>query len=235
VALSPSKTIELLSPTDKVIDILLWQYKNSTNLQEYIDAFAIELDVLTQAIEDTLNLRYLADAYGFQLDVVGQIVGVGRVFYGAAPIGYFGFYDDPQSKVPSIGDVNNVSIGGIYKGSGQLDSNDLVLDDTSYRNIIYAKIIQNGTNCRINHVITFIDYVVGHEVDVEITEPAPNHAYIRIHQELNQLARVSLSLTMNMVRPAGVKFEVEDDYGIIDTTPYTNAHMSQYRRFYDKS
>lgn len=233
MALSPSKTVGFNIPTEEIEDALLWQYKNSTNLKEYIDALVAELDALTKACEDTINYRYLADAYGYQIDVVGEIVGVGRVFYGAAPIGYFGFYDDPQSKVPSIGDVNNVSIGGIYKGSGQLDSNDLVLDDTSYRNIIYAKIIQNGTNCRIDHVIKFIYYVVGKEVDVEITEPTPNNAYIRIHEELNQLARVSLALTMNMVRPAGVKFEVEDDYGIIDTTPYVNAHISQYRRFYD--
>jgi len=232
VALKASKVIQFNVPSEKFWDILLWQYKNSDNLQDYIKAFTTELDELTKAVEDTINLRYLADAFGYQLDVIGEIVGVGRIFYGAAPIGYFGFYDDPQSKVPSIGDINTPSIGGIYKGAGQLDSNDLVLDDTSYRNIIYAKIIQNSTNCRIEHVLTFIDYVTGIECDTEITEPAANFADIFIHEDLDQLQRVSVSLTMNMIRPAGVEFIVADNRGIIDTTPYTNASLLKVGRLY---
>jgi len=225
MSLSASKTIELLVPTDKVLDTLLWQYKNSKNLQDYIYAFAVELNVLTKAIEDTLNLRYLADAYGYQLDVIGDIVGIGRIFYGASPIGYFGFYDDPQSKVPSIGTTLDTTVGGMYKGAGQLNSNDLILGDLSYRNIIYAKIIQNGTNCRIDHVITFIDYVTGITCNTEITEPSPNNVLISIHENLDQLQRVSVSLTINMIRPAGVKFVVEDNRGIIDTTKYRNQSL----------
>jgi hypothetical protein len=233
VALSPSKTIELIMPTEKVYDILLWQYKNSENLISYINNFAKELDELTKAVEDTINTRYLADAYGYQLDVIGEIVGIGRVFYGAAPIGYFGFYDDPQSKVPSIGDINTPSVGGIYKGSGQLDSNDLLLDDTSYRNIIYAKILQNSTNCRTDQVITFIDYVTGITCNTEITEPSPNTVDIFVHEDLDQLQRISISLTINMVRPAGVKLTIRDNRGIIDTTPYVNESLLKVRRLYD--
>lgn len=227
MSISPSKTIEFNVPTSTVVDTLIWQYKNSTNLQDYINCIALELDELTKAIEDTINVRYLADAYGYQLDVIGEIVGIGRIFYGAAAIGYFGFYDEPQSKVPSIGDASDPTIGGIYKAYGQLTSNDLVLDDQSYRNVIYAKIIQNGTNCRINHVLTFIDYVVGDIVDTELTEPTPNHVEIFIKEDLNQTQRISISLTINMVKPAGVKLSLRDNRGVIDTnsTRIINANV----------
>lgn len=232
MALKPSKTVEFIVPTEKVVDILIWQYKDSPNLQNYIKAFVGEIDILVKAIEDTINYRYLADAYGYQLDIIGEIVGIGRIFYGASPIGYFGFYDDPESKVPSIGSYYDRTLGGVYKGRGQLDSNDLILDDSSYRNIIYAKIIQNSTNCRIEHVLTFIDYVVGMQCDTEITEPSPNNALITIHENLGQLQRVGIGLTMNMVRPTGVKFVVQDNRGIIDTTPYTNESLLKVGRLY---
>ena len=140
--------------------------------------------------------------------------------------------DDPESKVPSIGSYYDRTLGGVYKGRGQLDSNDLILDDSSYRNIIYAKIIQNSTNCRIEHVLTFIDYVVGMQCDTEITEPSPNNALITIHENLGQLQRVGIGLTMNMVRPTGVKFVVQDNRGIIDTTPYTNESLLKVGRLY---
>lgn len=233
MSLEASKTIEFSVPTDSIEDLLLWQYRTSPNLYKYIEAFVSEIDILAKAVEDTINFRYLADAYGYQLDVIGEIVGIGRVFFGANPLGYFGFYDDPQSEVPSIGSVLDLTVGGIYKGSGDKDAGDLVLSDTTYRRAIYAKIIQNGSNCRINHVLTYIDYITGKICNTEITEGVCS-AHIFIHEDLDQIQRVTVSLLINNLRPAGVSLTVEDNRGVIDVNPgVANVSITEFRRVHD--
>lgn len=235
VNIQPFPVISFNVPTDGVVDKMLWQYRGAENLQAYIKALAYEIDAITKATEDTINLRYLADAFGYQLDVIGEIVGQGRVFYGAASLGYFGFYDEPQSAVPSIGDIFDVTVGGIYKGLGDKDSGDLVLGDEAYRRSIYAKIIQNGSNCRINHMLTFIDLITGVTCNTEITEPNPCEVHINIKEDLTQPQRINASLLLPNLRPVGVKMTAEDNYGVITLAgpSVVNGSIEQFRRLYD--
>src|SRR5450830_1277911 len=147
IPIDASQTIQFDIPSDSLQAMLLMQYQNSPNLSAYIGCFLSEVDELSSAIQDSINLRYLADAFGNQLDDIGAIVGIGRIFYGAAPLGNFGFYDDPQSATPSIGTLTDPTIGGRYKSITDISAEDLVLDDETYKRVIYAKIIKNRTNC----------------------------------------------------------------------------------------
>lgn len=227
----PSKTVEFSLPTTYSEGTFIWQYRNSENLKSYLDSFLLEVNELTKAAEDTINYRYLADAYGYQLDVIGEILGQGRVFFGANPLGYFGFYDDPQSKVPSIGDKFDITKGGIYKGLGDRNAGDLVLGDEAYRRALYAKVIQNGSNCRIDHMLKFIDLITGLECNTEITESGKCSFHIFIHEDLTQTQRVNVSLLTPQLRPAGVSMSVKDNYGIIDLGYSTkNASITEFRR-----
>ena len=213
--LPPSQTIQFDVPTEQVEGILLSEYRNSPNLINYIKIITSEVDEISKAIQDTINLRYLADATGKQLDVIGEIVGISRIFYGAAALGYFGFYDDPQAAYPSIGSATDTTVGGVYKSITDPDSADYVMDDVTYRKIIYAKILRNMTNCCIEDVLLFIDLMVGFDCDTQITETHCNVA-IYVHEDLTQLQRISLSLVLDGVRPAGVAMTLRDNRGFID-------------------
>ena len=229
----PSKTIEFSLPTTYSEDTFIWQYRNSENLKSYLDSFLFEVDELTKAAEDTINYRYLADAYGYQLDVIGEILGQGRVFFGANPLGYFGFYDDPQSEVPSIGDKFDITKGGIYKSLGDKNAGDLVLGDEEYRRALYAKVIQNGSNCRIDHMLRFIDLITELECNTEITENGKCGFHMFIHEDLTQTQRVNVSLLTLHLRPAGVSMSVEDNYGVIGLNySAKNASITEFRRLH---
>ena len=212
--LPPSQTVMFQVPSSKIQELLLAQYKDSPNLSAYINCFVAEIDIISKAIEDTINLRYLADATGKQLDVIGEIVGLGRIFYGAAALGYFGFYDDPQSAVPSIGDTNTPGVGGIYKSISDRAAADYVMDDVTYKKAIYAKIVKNMTNCCIEDVLLYIDLIIGFSCDTQITE-SNCQVDIYVHENLNQLQRISLSLLISGVRPVGVSMTLRDNYGTI--------------------
>lgn len=209
-----SQTVLFEVPSSRLQDLLLAQYKDSPNLSAYIGCFMAEVDIISKAIEDSINLRYLADAFGKQLDVIGEIVGLSRIFYGAAALGYFGFYDDPQSEVPSIGDAFNPAIGGVLKSVTDRASADFVMGDDQYKKAIYAKIIKNMTNCCIEDVLRYIDLIIGFSCDTQITESSC-HVDIYIHEDLNQLQRISVSLLISGVRPIGVSMTLRDNYGTI--------------------
>lgn len=214
IPLKPAPTVQFSIPSDKLQSLLLMQYKSSPNLSTYIDCFLQEVNIVNKAIQDSINLRYLSDAFGKQLDVIGEIVGIGRVFYGAASLGYFGFFDDPQSANPSIGDANSPTVGGIYKSVTDRDSADYVMDDITYKRAIYAKIIKNMTNCCIEDVLLYIDLVVGFSCDTEIVE-SNAQVDIFVHEDLTQLQRISLGLLMNGVRPICVLMNLRDNHGAI--------------------
>ncbi|MGF6139030.1 DUF2612 domain-containing protein [Pseudomonas laurylsulfatiphila] len=219
--LPPSKSVEFAIPSSRIQTLLLSQFKDSPNLSAYIGCFIAEVDIISKAIEDTINLRYLADASGSQLDVVGEIVGIGRIFYGAAALGYFGFYDDPQSAIPSIGDKFDSTVGGVYKSITDRDSADYVMDDDTYKKAIYAKIVKNMTNCCIEDVLLYIDLIIGFSCDTQITESSC-HVDIYVHENLNQLQRISLSLLIAGVRPVGVSMTLRDNHGTITVREVAN-------------
>ena len=213
--LPPSQTIQFEVPTDKVETIMLSEFRNSPNLISYIKQFTTEIDEVSKAIQDTINYRHLADATGKQLDVIGEIVGVGRIFYGAAALGYFGFYDDPQAAFPSIGSTTDTTKGGIYKSITDPDAADYVMDDVTYKKAIYAKILKNMTNCCIEDVLLYIDLMVGYSCNTQITETSCAVA-IYVHENLTQVQRIALSVTIDGVRPAGVAMTLRDNRGFID-------------------
>lgn len=177
-----------------------------------------QVDELVKAIEDTINLRYLADAFGQQLDVNGEIVGMARIIPGAAALGYFGFYDETLAARPSIGDVAYPSVGGVYRSDGDRTSTDFRMNDVQYKQAIYAKILKNDSACTVDDVIEWIDLMVGYPVDTEIVE-GTNTGAIFIHEELPQVARTTLGLFMNFMKPVGTGLTLRDNIGVITLRP----------------
>lgn len=214
IPLPPSPTVLFNVPSEKLQQLLLMQYKSSPNLSAYITCFLKEVDVLNKAIQDSINLRYLSNAKGIQLDTIGRIVGIDRIFYGAASLGYFGFYDDPQSEIPSLGTLADSTIGGVYKSITDKDSADYIMDDATYKRAIYAKIIKNMTNCCIEDVLRYIDLILGQNCDTEIIE-SNCHVDIYVHEDLKQLQRISIGLLISGVRPIGVSMTLRDNHGAI--------------------
>lgn len=148
---------EKINHEELAISRLATQFKESTNLINYIKALLIEADPLEQVFCDLLEKRWIDTAAGVQLDILGSIVGQSREFIDAVIFDYFGFANNPQAQ--SFGTVSNASVGGRFKLAYEITTGIRQLTDYEYRLFIRARIARNRTSSTPEDIIAQIKYV----------------------------------------------------------------------------
>ncbi|MEY6830938.1 DUF2612 domain-containing protein [Enterobacter roggenkampii] len=187
------------------LDLLLAQYRNSPNLIKYISIFLTEFDVLVKVFEDIKLKRRLPLAKGMQLDDIVEIVGTGRVVYGADPLGYFGYFDNPQAYAIDV---------GILKSEDSKHSGDLILSDKQLRSRIKARIIKTMGNVCIEDLLQYCDLTLGRELDIELTEGTAS-VNLKYHGILSPADKALLSTSLTGIKVVGVPITLQDDAGNI--------------------
>ena len=148
---------EKINHEELAISRLATQFRESTNLINYIKALLIEADTLEQVFCDLLEKRWIDTAEGVQLDILGAIVGQSREFIDAEIFDYFGFFDNPQAQ--SFGSTEDVSIGGRFKFIDEPTTGIRQLTDDEYRLFIRARISRNTTSSTPEDIIAQIRYI----------------------------------------------------------------------------
>ena len=194
------------------VGMLLSQYRQSENLKKYVSIIVSEFEEVRKAQEDSIKYRYLADSFGVMVDDIAYLVGASRVIYGAAALGYFGFYSNPDAY--PAGDDNNPNIGGILKSDSDKDSGDFVRTDTQLKQAIRARIIKIMGNCNVEQLITYTELVLGRTIDLEVKEGHQTIDYI-VHGTLSVADRVLLSYMLPDFKPAGIAITLADNSGDI--------------------
>lgn len=115
--------------------MLLDQYQNSPNLQEYFMAFIAELDLLFEQTSSVYFGRLLQNAVGAQLDVIGIILGQSRNIRMEQL--WFGFQGAPD--VDGFAPMANPAQGGVFRSKNQGEAKVTPLDDSTYRRVLLAK------------------------------------------------------------------------------------------------
>ena len=136
---------------------LATQFKNSTNLINYIKALLIEANTLEEVLSEILNNRWIDTAQGVNLDIIGSIVGQSREFIDAEIFDYFGFADNPQAQ--SFGSVIDNCLGGRFKFVDEVTTGIRQLIDDEYRVFIKARISRNRTSSTPEDIISQIRYI----------------------------------------------------------------------------
>lgn len=203
------------------LGMLLSQYKHSPNLKKYIQCFLDEMAEAESAMKDIVKYRYLADSFGVMVDDIAYLVGASRILYGAAALGFFGYYENPAAE--STGDDNNKSVGGILRSDSDRSSGDFVRTDSQLKSAIRARIIKTVTNCCIDDLLAFCDLVVGRELDLEIKESKLKLDFI-VHGVLPTTDRVLLSFMIPDIKPSGVTATLKDDNGNIALVYYSKDY-----------
>lgn len=193
-------------------DMLLSQYQHSVNLKKYVNIFVSEFEEVRQAMKDAIKYRYLADSFGVMVDDVAYLVGASRVIYGAAALGFFGFYDNPGAY--PAGDDNDPTKGGILRSDSDKESGDFVRTDIQLKQAIRARIVKIMGNCNIEQLITYIELVLGRTVDLEIKEGHQKIDYI-VHGTLSVADKVLLAYMLPDFKPVGVAITLADNSGNI--------------------
>lgn len=194
------------------LDMLLSQYYHSTNLKKYIQCFLDEFAEVKQAMADSVKYRYLADSFGVMVDDIAYIVGASRIIYGAAALGYFGFYSNPGAY--PAGDDNDPTVGGILRSDSDKESGDFVRTDSQLKDAIRARILKITGNCNIEQLITYIELVIGRELDLEIKEGHQKMDYI-VHGKLSISEKVLMAYMLPDFKPVGISITLADDNGSI--------------------
>ena len=194
------------------LDMLLSQYYHSPNLKKYIQCILDEFAEVKQAMADSVKYRYLADSFGVMVDDIAYIVGASRIIYGAAALGFFGFYSNPGAY--PAGDDNDPTVGGILRSDADKESGDFVRSDPQLKDAIRARILKITGNCNIEQLITYIELVIGRELDLEIKEGHQKMDYI-VHGKLSISERVLMAYMLPDFKPVGISISLADDTGSI--------------------
>ncbi len=136
---------------------LATQFRESTNLINYIKALLTEADTLEQVFQDILNKRWIDTAEGINLDIIGSIVGQSRTLFDAVIVYYFGLATAPGAK--SFGTLSDVGIGGRFRAIGEPTTGNRVLTDDEYRLFIRARIIKNSIIPTLQSMVDFLKFL----------------------------------------------------------------------------
>lgn len=194
------------------LDMLLSQYYQSPNLKQYIKNFLDEFAEVKQAMSDSIKYRYLAESFGVMVDDIAYLVGASRTIYGAAALGYFGFYSNPAAY--PAGDDKDPGVGGILRSDYDKESGDFVRTDGQLKDAIRARIIKIVGNCSIEQLISYTDLVLGQSLDVEIIE-GNQTVHFKIHETLSVADKVLLAYMLPDFKPVGIAYSLEDNKGEI--------------------
>tara|TARA_R110000744_G_scaffold55770_1_gene117872 strand:+ start:480 stop:1184 length:705 start_codon:yes stop_codon:yes gene_type:complete len=136
---------------------LATQFRESTNLINYIQGLLLESNNLEQVFQDLLNVRYIDTAEGAQLDILGIIVGQPRVLIDADIFSYFGFLGNPSSK--SFGTLIDSAVGGAFRDTKTPIIGNRTLTDEEYRLFIRARIVKNLSRSTPEDIISQLKFL----------------------------------------------------------------------------
>lgn len=121
---------------------LATQFRESTNLINYIKSLLVEADTLEQVFQDIIDKRWIDTAEGINLDIIGSIVGQPRELIDATVLFYFGFLTSPGAL--SFGTISDPSVGGRFRSVSESTTGSRQLTDDEYRFFIKARIVKNS-------------------------------------------------------------------------------------------
>lgn len=143
----------------KGVSRLAFQFRNSVNLKALIQAFVEEFNELELSGLQLLNERYIDTAVGVQLDGIGEIVGLPRPKTTIELAGLFGFLEDDTAL--GWGDLDDPDVGGNFWNGLQ---STVYINDSLYRLLIRAKIIQNKTAMTVDDTLRLISFMFNNAI-----------------------------------------------------------------------
>jgi len=115
--------------------LMLDQYRNSPNFNQYLASFIDEMDYLFEQIDSVYLGRTLEYAVGKQLDVIGIILNQPRSV--EIPYPYFGFVGAANAQ--KMSDEATPNDGGYFLSEEGEGFNVVPLNDYTYRRLLLAK------------------------------------------------------------------------------------------------
>ena len=201
-----------MSRSESMINHLLMQFSQSTNMHIFLNALGAELDELTQALEDLQNKRWIDTGSGVQLDNIGVLIDRSRQIEGSIQLEFFGFFDQPNTLPFDVGRFRDTPATPYTATS--------TLDDESYRPVLWQKVAKDTTTGTTESTIASAKFIYNAPY-ISLTELGNAKIGIGIGRELNDndivLARaLDLSIRAGGVGVSFISEIPEDFFGFED-------------------
>ena len=197
--------------------LLLSQYTNSSNLQEYYTAFIAELDLLFEQNQRVYYGRFIEVAEGAQLDIIGEILQQTRSVI--LEKDFFGFVGVPLVK--GMADELTPANGGIFKDESIGEGDITVLSDNTYRRMLMAKAaVLNRDTIDSSLAYFIISTILGRVPsvfelrDADSTPPTSGERQVNLHLSVSAVTLEELGLILYMSKyfiPEGVTFNIVEE------------------------
>lgn len=189
---------------------LATQFREATNLINYIKSLLSESNDLEQVFQDLLEKRFIDTAEGVQLDVLGVIVGQPRDFKVEVVDIFFGFRASIGGD--TFGTIGDAGQGSNFRSVSDIEFAEVTTDDTTYRILIRAKIAKNISRSTINETIDIVLQGITSATTVVVSESMAEFR-LQFPGTLSDNDKLLLARTNYVPRPAGVSVVLADDDG----------------------
>jgi len=193
--------------SESMINHLLMQFSQSVKMQAFLQALGDELDELTQALDDLQNKRWIDTGSGVQLDNIGVLIDRSRQIAGSIQLEFFGFYDQPNTLSFDIGRFRDTPAVPYTATS--------ILDDESYRPVLWFKVAKDTTDGTTESTIESVRFIYNAPY-VTLTELGDAKIGIGIGRELTDNDVVLARALDLFIRAGGVGLdfveEIPDDF-----------------------
>ena len=201
-----------MSRAESMINHLLMQFSQATNMHIFLNALGAELDELTKALEDLQNKRWIDTGAGVQLDNIGVLIDRSRKIEGAIQLEFFAFFDQPNALPFDVGRFRDTPAVAYTATS--------ILDDETYRPVLWHKVSKDTTTGTTESTIESVKFIYNAPF-VTLTELGNANIGIGIGRELTDNDIVLARALDLFIRAGGVGLdfvtEIPDPFfGFVD-------------------
>ena len=195
-----------------MINHLLMQFSQATNMHIFLEALGAELDELTTALEDLQNKRWIDTGSGVQLDNIGVLIDRSRQIAGSIQLEFFAFYDQPNALPFNVGRFRDTPAVEYLATS--------ILDDETYRPVLWHKVAKDTTTGTTESTIESAKFIFSAPF-VTLTELGNAKIGIGIGRELSDNDVVLARALDLFVRAGGVGLDFVEQiptnyFGFVD-------------------
>ena len=194
----------------KYIAKLITQYRESSNLIDYITVFLDQSDDIEEVLCQFFSERWIDTAEGAQLDIIGLIVGQPRVVPEFEAVPFFGFFN--AIGAGTFGTIPTPGTGEVFRSIGDVEYLPGTLTDAQMRTYIRAKIKKNHVDyTSINEIISVVE-LIAPVATITITEGTATFN-IDVDTILTDTEKLILLRGGFIPKPAGVSVTFSDQNG----------------------
>lgn len=191
---------------NEYLGLVTSQHRQKTKFIESIRVAITPIVGCQNLLSKMSELHDLETATGNSLEQLALWTGTPLIIPGAAQLEYFGFID--QENAMTFGEMDDPSIGGYFRESGQSGTGGLTPTGDFLRRLIKAKILKNKSTGNINETKAILELALNHGHFKVFDNKDMTVTFKNLATQFTTMQRILVQMFFPL--PAGVELIIED-------------------------